>query len=75
MDNYLYSPESKQVIIQFDRVSINIDLEDFLDMLYALHDLKSIIEEDPDVTIGTFEDENGKSWEQFMIKEDDADFS
>jgi len=54
VDNYLYNPESKQVIIQFDRVSINIDLEDFLDMLYALHDLKSIIEEDPDVTIGTF---------------------
>jgi hypothetical protein len=51
VDNYLYNPESKQVIIQFDRVSINIDLEDFLDMLYALHDLKSIIEEDPDVTI------------------------
>lgn len=75
MDNYFYNPKSKQVIIQFDRVSINIDLEDFLDMLYSLHDLKTIIEADPNVTTGTFEDESGNSYEQFMIKEDDADFS
>jgi len=75
VDNYLYNPESKQVIIQFDRVSINIDLEDFLDMLYSLHDLKTIIGADPDVATGTFEDEDGKSWDQFMIKEDDTDFS
>ena len=75
MDNYFYDPENKQVIIQLDRVSINIDIEDFLDMLYSLHDLKTIIEADPDVATGTFEDEDGKSWDQFMIKEDDTDFS
>lgn len=75
MDNYFYDPENKQVIIQLDRVSINIDIEDFLNMLYALHDLKSIIEEDPEVIIGTFEDENGKEYEKFIIKNDDVDFN
>jgi hypothetical protein len=54
---------------------INIDLEDFMDMLYSLHEAKLAIQEDPEIELGTFTDEDGKTWEQFVVKGEDEEYS
>jgi hypothetical protein len=74
VDDCAYNPETKQVYIRFDRTMIMIDLEDFMDVIYTLQEMKEIIKADPDVTLGEFEDEDGNSWEEFIVKGKDEEY-
>ena len=75
MDECAYNPETKQVYLKFERTMIVVDVEDFMDMLYTLQDVKSVIQEDPDVTLGEYEDEEGNCWEEFIVKSENEDYS
>lgn len=74
MDDCAYNPETKQVYIRFDRTMIMVDIEDFMDVIYTLQEMKEIIKEDPDVTLGEFEDEDGNNWEEFIVKGKDEEY-
>jgi hypothetical protein len=75
MDECAYNPETKQVYLRFDRTMIMVDIEDFMDMIYTLQDAKSIIEQDPEVTLGEYEDEEGKIWQEFIVKDENEEYS
>ena len=75
MDGCFYDQETKTVILKFDRTMIHVDLEDFMDDLYTLHEAKIAIQEDPEVELGSFTDEDGKTWEQFVVKGEDEEYS
>ena len=75
MDECAYNPETKQVYLKFDRTMIMVDVEDFIDIIYTLQDAKSIIEQDPDVTLGEYEDEEGNVWQEFIVKDESEEYS
>ena len=75
MDECAYNPETKQVYLKFDRTMIVVDVEDFMDMIYTLQDAKSVIEQDPEVTLGEYEDEDGNVWQEFIVKEENEEYS
>jgi hypothetical protein len=45
-----------------------------MDVIYTLQEMKEIIKADPDVTLGEFEDEDGNSWEEFIVKGKDEEY-
>lgn len=75
MDECAYNPETKQVYLKFDRTMIMVDVEDFMDIIYTLQDAKSIIEQDPEVTLGEYEDEEGNVWQEFIVKDENQEYS
>ena len=75
MDECAYNPETKQVYLKFERTMIVVDVEDFMDMLYTLQDAKAVIQDDPDVTLGEYEDEDGNIWEEFIVKDEGEEYS
>lgn len=75
MDECAYNPETKQVYLKFDRTMIVVDIEDFMDMMYTLEQTKAIIQEDPDVTLGEYEDEEGNVWQEFIVKDENEEYS
>ena len=75
MDECVYNPETKQVYLKFERTMIVVDVEDFMDMLYTLQDAKAVIQDDPDVTLGEYEDEDGNIWEEFIVKDEGEEYS
>ena len=75
MDECAYNPETKQVYLKFERTMIVVDVEDFMDMLYTLEQTKAIIQEDPDVTLGEYEDEEGNIWQEFIVKDENEEYS
>ncbi len=75
MDECAYNPETKQVYLKFDRTMIVVDIEDFMDMMYTLEQTKAIIQEDPDVTLGEYEDEEGNIWQEFIVKDENEEYS
>ena len=75
MDGCFYDQETKTVILKFDRTMIHVDLEDFMDVLYTLHEAKIAIQDDPEVELGSFTDEDGKTREQFVVKGEEEEYS
>ena len=75
MDECAYNPETKQVYLKFERTMIVVDVEDYMDMLYTLEQTKAIIQEDPDVTLGEYEDEEGNIWQEFIVKDENEEYS
>jgi hypothetical protein len=75
MDECAYNPETKQVYLKFERTMIVVDVEDFMDMMYTLEQTKAIIQEDPDVTLGEYEDEEGNVWQEFIVKDENEEYS
>ena len=75
MDECAYNPETKQVYLKFERTMIVVDIEDFMDMMYTLEQTKAIIQEDPEVTLGEYEDEEGNVWQEFIVKDENEKYS
>lgn len=75
MEEFIYSESTKQVYLKFDRTMIVIDIEDFMEVLYGLDEVKKIITADPDVEIGEFEDDEGNTWQEFIVKEPNQEYS
>ena len=75
MDECAYNPETKQVYLKFERTMIVVDVEDFMDMIYTLEHTKTIIQEDPEVTLGEYEDEEGNVWQEFIVKDENEEYS
>jgi hypothetical protein len=75
MDECAYNPETKQVYLKFERTMIVVDIEDFMDMMYTLEQTKAIIQEDPEVTLGEYEDEEGNVWQEFIVKDENEEYS
>lgn len=75
MDECAYNPETKQVYLKFERTMIVVDVEDFMDMMYTLEQTKAIIQEDPEVTLGEYEDEEGNVWQEFIVKDENEEYS
>ena len=75
MDSSSYDPQTKQVFLQFSNVSVAIDVEDYMDFLYVVAAMKTVIEKDPDVTLGVFTDEEGNEIEEFIVKDAEEEYS
>jgi hypothetical protein len=60
MEEFIYNEATKQVYLKFDRTMIVIDIEDFMEIIYGLDEVKKIITADPDVEIGEFEDDDDR---------------
>lgn len=74
MDDCAYNPENKQVYLRFDRTTIMVDVEDFMDVIHTLEEMKAVIQEDPEVTLGEFTDEDGNVWQEFIVKGEDEEY-
>lgn len=75
MDECAYNPDTKQVYLKFEKTMIVVDIEDFMDMMYTLEQTKAVIQEDPDVAIGEYEDEEGNVWQEFIVKDQNEEYS
>ena len=75
MESSAYDPQTKQVYLQFGNVSVAIDVEDYMDFLYVVVAMKGVIEKDPEVTLGTFTDDDGNEIEEFIVKDQDEEYS
>lgn len=75
MDDCAYDPESKQVFLHFGNVAVSIGIEDYLAFLYLATAMKVVIEQDPDVSIGTYTTAEGVELEEFIIKGENEEYS
>lgn len=75
MDSSSYDPETKQVYLHFGNVTVAIDVEEYMNFLYVVAAMKTVIEQDPEVTMGTYTDENGNELEEFIVKDEDEEYS
>lgn len=51
-----------------------VDVEDFMDVIHTLEEMKAVIQEDPEVTLGEFTDEDGNVWQEFIVKGEDEEY-
>jgi len=75
MESSAYDPETKQVYLQFGNVTVTIDVEDYMDFLYVVAAMKTVIEEDPDIALGSYTDEDGNEIEEFIVKDQNEEYS
>ena len=75
MNSSAYDPQTKQVYLHFGNVTVAIDVEDYMDFLYVVAAMKNVISDDPEVTLGTFTDEDGNEIEEFIVKDADEEYS
>ena len=75
MESSAYDPQTKQVYLQFGNVSVAIDVEDYMDFLYVVVAMKNVIEKDPEVTLGNFTDDEGNEIEEYIVKDQDEEYS
>ena len=76
MDSCSYDPESKQVFFNFGNVSVAIDVEDYMHFLYLVMAMKTVVEEDPEIALGTYVDDvTGIEMQEFIIKDENEEFS
>lgn len=75
MESSAYDPQTKQVYLQFGNVSVAIDVEDYMDFLYVVVAMKDVIEKDPEVMLGTFTDDDGNEIEEFIVKDQNEEYS
>jgi hypothetical protein len=75
MDSCSYDPETKQVYLRFANIVVEVDIEDYMSMLYVLNAAKSVIESDPEVSLGVYTDEEGNERQEFVISGEDEEYT
>jgi len=75
MDDCIYDPELKAVIMQFGNVTVSVDIEEFMQMMYGLASAKIEAEKDEDLELGIYTNEEGIEFETFVVKTDSGDFN
>jgi len=75
MDSCSYDPETKQVYLRFANIVVEVDIEDYMSMLYVLNAAKTVIESDPDVSLGVYTDEEGNERQEFVINGEDEEYT
>ena len=75
MDNCSYDPQTKQVFMHYGNDSVAIDVEDYMDFLYIVMAMKTVIEQDEDVTLGTYVTDEGVELQEFVVKDDTDGYS
>jgi hypothetical protein len=75
MDRAIYDPESKTVMLQFERTIIQLDVEEVMPMMEALETLCQSIMEDPEVFLGTVTEEDGTEHQEFIVKDIEEEYS
>ena len=71
----VYDTDEKQVVIVFDRVAIRIDVEEYLDFLKCFKEVTNLIDEDPDVSLGSYVDDEGQTHQEYIIQDTEDEFS
>ena len=75
MDRANYDPDTKTIMLQFERTVIQLDVEELLPMMEALEELFTSVMEDPDVQIGTVTEEDGTEYEEIIVKDPEEEYS
>jgi hypothetical protein len=75
MDRAIYDPESKTVMLQFERTIVQLDVEEVMPMMEALETLCQSIMEDPEVFLGTVTEEDGTEHQEFIVKDIEEEYS
>ena len=75
MDSCSYDPETKQVYLRFANIVVEVDIEDYMSMLYVLNTAKTVIESDPEVSLGVYTDEEGNERQEFVINGEDEEYT
>jgi tetrahydromethanopterin S-methyltransferase subunit B len=75
MDRAIYDPESKTIMLQFERTVIHLDVEEIMPMMEALETLVQNIMEDPEIFLGTVTDEDGTEHQEFIVKDIEEEYS
>lgn len=70
-----YDAESKICFIQIDRFVLSIMADEFMDFHDLLSELQADMLEDPDLELGTYKDDDGNEFQEFVIKKKDEDYS
>jgi hypothetical protein len=70
-----YDAESKICFIQIDRFVLSIMADEFMDFHDLLGELQADMLEDPDLELGTYKDDDGNEFQEFVIKKKDEDYS
>jgi hypothetical protein len=75
MDRAVYDPQSKTIMLQFERTIIQLDVEEVMPMMEALETLCQSIMEDPEVFLGTVTEEDGTEHQEFIVKDIEEEYS
>ena len=75
MDDCSYDPQAKQVFFHFGNVTVSINVEDYMEFIYLALAMKSVVEEDPEVAIGTYTTDDGTEIQEFIIKDENEEYS
>jgi hypothetical protein len=75
MDRAVYDPQSKTIMLQFERTIIHLDVEEIMPMMEALETLCQSIMEDPEVFLGTVTEEDGTEHQEFIVKDIEEEYS
>ncbi len=75
MESASYDPQTKQVYFHFGNVTVAIDTEDYMDFLYIVTAMKTVVEQDPEISLGTYVDENGIELQEFVFNDENEDYS
>jgi hypothetical protein len=61
--------------MHYGSVTVAIDVEDYMDFLYIVMAMKTVIEQDEDVTLGTYVTEEGVELQEFIVKDENDEYS
>ena len=68
--------ESHSVAIQLDRVTVSLEVEEFLDFYRSILDIKEYLESSPEYVVGQETDqETGQTTEVILPRPDDNDYT
>tara|TARA_B100000686_G_scaffold348285_1_gene438934 strand:- start:93 stop:350 length:258 start_codon:yes stop_codon:yes gene_type:complete len=73
-ENVFFDKSEQLVVVYLDRVSVSLDLSEFLEFLEELDAAKEKLISDSDIAIGTYED-GEKIKKQFIILPDAEDIN
>mgnify|MGYP001261711595 CR=1 FL=1 len=73
-DSSWFEPEDQVILLSYDRVTLTLTLEEFLDFYDLVSETKDALLDMKDVCVGTFE-ENGKIKKQIMIVPSDEELN
>ena len=66
--------ENGTVILSFDRVSIEFQIEEFLEFCELIDETKDLLLNSPELVVGTY-DEKGTQKEVLLIKPEEEDYN
>ena len=75
-DSAVIDLESHSVAIQLDRVTVSLEVEEFLDFYRSILDIKEYLESSPEYVVGQETDqETGQTTDVILPKPDDNDYT